>query len=250
MSLPRVVHVVVPAHDEAERLPACLAALDVATAAVADDVAVHCTVVLDRCTDDSAAIVSHHRARRSRADPRVGWHVHEVAAGGVGAARVAGVAHARALTADHDGARVWVASTDADSRVPAGWLREQVELAARGHDLVLGRVDLDHDPVPGLRARWDRLHTDPVGHVFGANLGVRLSAHDLVGGFAPVAEHEDVALVAALRRRGVPVARAHEVVRTSARLQGRTPGGLAGYLGALAAGCSGRTPLVVAPVED
>ena len=249
--MPRVVHVVVPAHDEAERLPACLAALDLATAAVADAVTVHCTVVLDRCTDDSAAIARHHRAHRARVDPRVGWHVLEVAAtDGVGAARAAGIEYARSLTADHDGAAVWVASTDADSRVPARWLREQVELAGRGHDLVLGRVDLDHDPVPGLRARWDRLHARPDEHVFGANLGVRLSAHDLVGGYPRVAEHEDVILVAALRRQGVPVARAREVVRTSARLHGRTPGGLAGYLSTLAAGCTGRTPLVAAPAED
>ncbi len=79
---------------------------------------------------------------------------------------------------------------------------------------------------------------------------MRLSAQDLVGGYPRVAEHEDVILVAALRRQGVPVARAREVVRTSARLHGRTPGGLAGYLSTLAAGCTGRTPLVAAPAED
>ncbi|WP_418276584.1 hypothetical protein ACNHYB_01350 [Isoptericola jiangsuensis] len=65
----------------------------------------------------------------------------------------------------------------------------------------------------------------------GANLGIRASVYRAAGGFAPIPEHEDVAIVAAARTLGariVPDAAAE--VLTSARLVGRTPGGYARHL--------------------
>ena len=88
---------------------------------------------------------------------------------------------------------------------PAGWLLHQVGFASAGHDLVVGTVR----PVPGdltadeMDAWWARhTLTDGHDHVHGANLGFSLAAYRSVGGFRPIPVHEDVELVAALRRAG------------------------------------------------
>ena len=57
----RQLHVVVPAHDEEELLPRCLAAIEQAVAQVrrrTQPPHVEVTVVLDACTDGSAAKTS------------------------------------------------------------------------------------------------------------------------------------------------------------------------------------------------
>jgi hypothetical protein len=56
-----IVHVVVPAHDEEELLGACLVSVATAAARLLAEVpgiAVRTTVVLDRCTDGTAAIAA------------------------------------------------------------------------------------------------------------------------------------------------------------------------------------------------
>jgi|SoimicMinimDraft_9_1059737.scaffolds.fasta_scaffold162359_2 hypothetical protein len=56
-----------------------------------------------------------------------------------------------------------------------------------------------------------------------------------VGGFAPLALHEDVALVAGLERAGYRIAWSHRPrVTTSSRLDNRVADGFAGHLLALA----------------
>ena len=53
----RAVGIVVPAHDEQQLLPACLASLQVAARHPAlRDVAVHLVPVLDACSDDSGEL--------------------------------------------------------------------------------------------------------------------------------------------------------------------------------------------------
>ena len=103
----REIVVVVPAHNERDRLPACLASV----AAAADQVAVPVTVVvvLDACTDRSEDAI----ARPVRAL--------SVSGRNVGAARAAGFAAA----APRSDARTWLATTDADSVVPTTWLADQ-----------------------------------------------------------------------------------------------------------------------------
>src|SRR5690606_11862809 len=127
---------------------------------------------------------------------------------------------------------VWIANTDADSTVPADWLEQQVKLADAGYDAILGSVVPDPDEYPSdLQERWASAH--PAGSVrheiYGANFGVRASEYLLAGGFAALVEHEDVDLVRRLRTRRVLYTDAL-LVTTSARLDGRTPGGFAGYL--------------------
>ncbi len=223
MSTPWAVRVVVPARDEEARLADCL---DAVAAAVAHlhgrrpEVDVTVTVALDSCTDGSAAVAAGHRCEIVR-----------LTAGRVGAARAAGVG--RATRRDVDGSPVWVANTDADTVVPPTWLTTQLGHAEAGADLVLGSVEpagLELDDATLTRWRARHVSADGHPHVHGANLGVALAAYRRAGGFPPLATHEDVALVDAVRRIGGTVVSIGAAARTSARRTGRTPGGFAGYL--------------------
>jgi glycosyltransferase involved in cell wall biosynthesis len=223
------VAVVVPAHDEEALLPAALAALDRAVTALASagGPAVDLLVVADACADSTAAVARAAGVRVLEADLR-----------SVGRARAAGFADALAREPGVPRDRFWLATTDADSVVPTGWLTHQLALADRGADLVLGTVDVvdwEHHP-PHVERRW-RASYDPRDghrHVHGANAGARADAYLAVGGFAAVERQEDVALAAALRHRRV-VRTGAEPVLTSARRAGRAPGGFAGHLRRLAA---------------
>lgn len=218
----------VPAHDEAELLPGALrsltAALDRVRARL-PGVRAGLTVVLDACTDSSARTCAEH-----------GVDAVAIAARNVGAARAAGTSRARALmVADGDlPEHTWIAHTDADSRVPVDWLTDQIDVAAAGADVVLGRVEPDTTATEAVVARWHTFH--PPGQVgaHGANLGVRLSAYDAVGGMTPLREREDLDLVTRLLAQGARYGAATRPVTTSSRLDGRTAGGFAGYLTDLA----------------
>jgi glycosyltransferase involved in cell wall biosynthesis len=224
------IDVVVPAHDEEELIGTCLAALSGSRdrlRATRPDVEVGIVVVLDACTDATAAVVA-----RAGVDATVV----EIAERNVGAARRAGVDAATAVDTRAATAQRWIATTDADSSVAPDWLLVQLEALRSGVDVLLGTVrpvmsDLDE---AGQR-RW--LETHPPGHlpgnVHGANLGVRLDAYARLGGFAALAEHEDVDLVSRARRAGYDVRATLETpVTTSGRRVGRTPGGYAAFLAA------------------
>lgn len=227
-SAPRVTEilVVIPARNEEQRLPRCLAALDRASSqlrALARPVQVRVMVVLDSCTDRSAEVLEHWPAFESiRAD-----------AGQVGGARAIGIA--RGLDGSSSSPeRIWIACSDADSAVPADWLVTQLKAADAGVDLLLGTVRPDPDELAELAlSRWSGLHRIDDGHphVHGANLGIRADRYLRAGGFQPVAVHEDQLLVATVRRQGgVTVSIGASPVLTSGRLVGRAPEGFAGYL--------------------
>ncbi len=225
----RLVHVVVPAHDEEQLIGANLDSVQVALrrAAGALGVTTRLTVVLDRCTDATAEVV----AARSDA---AGLDVVAVDAGNVGAARRAGALRATVLPAGITAAQVWLLSTDADTVVPPNWVLDHLRLA-EDVDLVVGSVRPEPTGLsPAVLRAWSQRHTRREAHVHGANLGVRLSAYLAIGGFPAWVEHEDVALVAALRASGTAAAHA-TTVTTSARHRGRVRGGFAGYLRALSA---------------
>lgn len=231
--------VVVPARDEEQLLPGCLAAL--ATAAQLPGLtgtAVQLVVVADGCTDGTVAL-----ARRA------GVEVLEDGgpAGNVGRARHRGALHlltaaARAGVASE---RVWLASTDADSRVPADWLGVHRSAARSGADAFVGTVEIDDwtgfapGAVRAFDAAYDAWRAGGVGavhpHVHGANLGVRGSAYLRAGGFPPLAVSEDHGLVEALVRSGASVLRSPlGPVVTSARRAARSRGGLGADLDRLA----------------
>ena len=219
--------VVVPARDEQELLPRCLESLTVAIEAVhaareADPPTVSVVIVLDRCADGTGLVAARWSDFASiRTD-----------AGVVGTARRAGIEHALSRSPVPNG-RTWIASTDADSAVPANWLTTQLTLAGNGVDLVLGTVQPDAEVSRAATKRWRAEHRLEEGHphIHGANLGVRADRYLEAGGFARVDAHEDVLLVARLRVLGVREARTALIpVLTSGRLTGRTPAGFAGYL--------------------
>lgn len=183
---PSAVAVVVPAHNEEDRIAACLRSLHEA-AAQAAPMPIVMVVAADACTDATATLAI-----------RGGAHVVKTRSRSVGAARAAGIDHALELLADA-GPEVWLAMTDADTTVPAAWLTHQATWARRGYDAVLGTIRLApttanavlvarHDAdyfrtrrLSGAQREWEH------PHVHGANLGVSAAAYLKVGGFAPPA---------------------------------------------------------------
>lgn len=236
------VAVVVPARDEEAMIGRCVACVRRAQLHLWRRTGLGSVVVVvaDGCRDATAAV-----ARSA------GAHVVTCAPGGsVGAARSVGCGRSLSLLQRAGRHATWLACTDADSRVPTDWLTGQVELARRGADAVAGRVRLARDGDPELRRRWSLMYAagvvpaatgtglgaGPLGHVHGANLGIRGSAYARVGGFAPLTAHEDVDLVRRLLRGGARVTWTMSPgVMTSARIRARAPEGLATDLRSLAA---------------
>lgn len=220
----RAIVVVVPVHDEEALLGRSLAALGAAVGeARRQGVRCEVRIVLDSSTDASAAIAARHP-----------FPVLVCRARCVGGARAAGIAAALEQVAAIPPSRVWIANTDADSAVPSDWLTDQRFHADRGADVYLGTVRPDFaDLTPRHRRHWLDSHVRgrPNGHVHGASLGIRASRYLEVGGFADLAEHEDVDLVERCVRSGAPTAASDAAeVLTSGRHTGRTPGGYARYL--------------------
>lgn len=230
---PWSVAVVIPARNEAATIDTCieaaLAALD--GCGGADHTVV---VVADRCGDDTA-----ERARR-----RLGHHgvVLECDDANVGRARHRG---ARLALDQWPGARrdrIWLATTDADSIVPAEWLQSQLRRADEGYAAVAGvvRVDSFDGLAPHVAARWAAAYAVAADgthlHIHGANLGVRADAYEDVGGWPLVATAEDHALWTRLQAGGwATVSTIDAGVTTSGRRHGRAPLGFAHHLRALEA---------------
>ena len=220
----QAVGVIVPAHNEQDLLPSCLRSLRRAARALRDT-PVHLVVVADACRDRTA-----HLARRG------GAAVITTGARSVGAARAAGAREVLRRTSHLDPADVWLATTDADTLVPASWLRQQARLADQGWDAVAGTIqvaDWSGYP-PRVRTAFRERYAagrGPHPHVHGANLGFRAAAYLAAGGFPNAPTAEDHALVTALTSAGGRVLRTRAVtVVTSARREARAPRGFSRYL--------------------
>jgi glycosyltransferase involved in cell wall biosynthesis len=224
----RTVFIVVPARNEEQLIGRCLASIHSAvvhatTAWGAEGPQVKTVVVADNCSDTTAHIAAQFNV-----------HVLEAKLSNVGSARAAGIEYLLGKTSCTDHREIWLANTDADSVVPFNWLTAQLAYAAAHTELMIGTVrpdfaDLTHEQI----FAWQSLHTpgSPNGHVHGANLGIRMDAYRLAGGFLPLHEHEDVSLAQRLDQLGATIVATDlcEVV-TSGRAHGRTPGGYARYL--------------------
>lgn len=224
----QAVGVVIPAHNEEDLLPACLAAVRNAARRL-HRTAVHLVVVADACTDRTA-----EQARRG------GAVVREIQARCVGAARRTGMGEVLRQTRHCARGRVWLATTDADTLVPPEWLGQQLRYATGGWDAVVGTVTVadwsEHPPsLPSLFHQHYR--TGSAGshpHVHGANLGFTASAYLAAGGFRPSRTAEDHAMVAALTAANRRILRTTEInVLTSARRQARAPRGFSHLLAEL-----------------
>ncbi|WP_405458821.1 glycosyltransferase [Streptomyces sp. NBC_00101] len=247
--------VAIPAHDEAEDLPEALRAVRAADAHARRRLAgvppLTLMVAADACSDATAAV-----ARREGAEVVVTGH------------RSAGAARAEAVArglrkADTPAAHTWIATTDADSRVPADWLAHQLTCARDGWDCVLGTVrlapprSLDESVVRDLhRAHYFAERPAGTGrdwehpHVHGANFGVAAAAYLRAGGFPAVPHGEDHALARALADGGARVLRTNAcAVETSGRLTPRAPHGFGAFLHALRTGAALAGDAVGEPVR-
>lgn len=226
------VAVVVPAHNEVELLPACLRALR--AAAHHSPVPVEIIVVADDCSDGTEHLTAPEHLHLSLHQRTLSVEFRNV-----GTARAAGV---MAALAQAGPGGLWLLTTDADTRVPANWIRRHLAHAARGVDLVAGTVipaDWAGWP-PTLAKRYQRRYDRIAGtaghdHVHGANLGVGAGAYLAAGGFPAAETGEDVALVAAARAARLTVEFALDVaVLTSTRATARAPQGFSHHLRLLA----------------
>ncbi|AAM36978.1 glycosyl transferase related protein [Xanthomonas citri pv. citri str. 306] len=211
-----MIAVIIPAHNEAECMAACLASVFLAASHPELREPVEVIVAVDRCTDATAALAQ-----------ALGARVIDVPVpGGVGIARAAAASKAIALGAD------WLAVTDADSRVPADWLVEQRRADA---DVFCGVVQVEDwlDYSDEVRCRFEQTQATGQGHgrIHGANLGVSAALYQQCGGFPAVTCSEDVALVHALQAINASIAWSpRSVVWTSARRQARAIGGFSDFL--------------------
>ena len=235
--------VAIPARDEADRIGACLEALDSQTGAQLDAI-----VLLVNNTGDATARIA--RGVTLRAGTVL--HVLEVEL----APEQASAGHARqramAAAADIAGPDGVLLTTDADGQVDPDWLAATLAALADGADAVAGWVELhpiDWGRIPArlheddarecaydalcdaLHARLDPDPADPAPRHTqnsGASIAVTAAAYARCGGVPAIPSGEDRALIAALRRVDAGVRHAPEVhVTVSGRTEGRSKGGMA-----------------------
>ncbi|SEL17951.1 Glycosyl transferase family 2 [Pseudoxanthomonas sp. GM95] len=211
-----MIAVLIPAHNEAALIGACLRSVRRAAEHPELQEEVRVVVAVDRCQDATAPIAH-----------ALGAHVIEVSApGGVGLAR----AEASALAVSW-GAR-WLSMTDADTTVPQDWLVEQLRHRA---DAFCGIVEVedweDYGDEVQSAFRMGQCALDGHMRVHGANMGVSADFYTRCGGFLPYLCSEDVALIDALVGINARIARmARPVVKTSARRMARATGGFSDFM--------------------
>jgi glucosyl-3-phosphoglycerate synthase len=227
--------VVIPARDEEQQIPGCMAALGAQTVPREEFEVI---LVLDACSDRTADV-----ARRAASELSLRLSLVDGPGAGAGAARRAGMdlAAERLLAQGIDDGLV--ACTDADSRPARDWLARQLAHVRAGVHVVAGLIELAPEeseqlPLEVLRRRErdaaDRLarvrRGDPTAahhHFAGASIGVTARVYRAVGGLEPVTALEDAAFGHRLAQAGIPILRTDDVrVRTSARPNGRATRGL------------------------
>jgi len=216
------VGVVLPVHDEEKLLPASLQALEVAVTALPSSISCGVVIVLDQCGDASPAIADAWGAR-------FGALVVPQECGSVGMARRAGSRALLSLWPEEDPARIWLATTDADSRVPQDWLAVQLEAYLSGADMWAGRVRVAEESATALR--WTQRYAGERDPVHGASLGFSAVLYTQLGGFSSMRTGEDRDLHHRAMTAGFQIAYdLRASVTTSSRRKGRAPGGFAGVL--------------------
>ncbi|NPD67678.1 glycosyltransferase family 2 protein [Lichenicola cladoniae] len=233
----------IPVRDEEDRIADCLQAL----AAQQDACLDHVVLLLNNCTDHTAAIV---RA----AAPTLPFGVTCAERSYPAANAHAGTARreAMSLAAGIAGPDGILFTSDADGRVTPNWLSANLAAMALGAEAVCGRAEID--PVEA-RAIPDHLHADDAAEVAygtlldrihdlvdpdpndpwprhtehsGASIAVTVDAWARAGGVPGLASGEDRGFLKALRQVDVPIRHAAGVVVTvSGRTLGRAPGGMA-----------------------
>ena len=217
------VGVVLPVHDEENLLPSSLRGLEVAVNALPPSILCRVAVVLDHCGDASSAIAHTWGAR-------FGALVLPQECRSVGMARRAGSHALLSLWRGEDPARIWLATTDADSRVPQDWLAVQLEAHLSGADMWAGRVRVAEESATALR--WKQRYAAERDPIHGASLGFSAALYTQLGGFGGMRTGEDRDLHHRAVTAGFRIAYdVRAVVTTSPRRKGRAPEGFANVLG-------------------
>jgi len=225
------VGVVMPVHNEQELLGKALASLSNAFGGlIHGSLLLRAALVMDACTDDSEEIASEWITALSRCRHPLVVTLITSSAHNVGRARALGCAVLLKQWSRIDPARIWLATTDADSRVPRDWLTTQLARHEAGVDQWYGRVSVtDWSEYSGdVRSRWQHEYERESQPIHGANLGFNAGTYLAVGGFEPLDTGEDRALHRALVIKGA-LSHFDSAVRvvTSARRQARAPLGFA-----------------------
>jgi len=225
------VGVVVPVHNEQELLGSALASLTHAFDELSHgSLLLRAAVVMDACTDASEQIANEWRLALTRRCHPLAVTLATSSAHNVGRARALGCAALLNQWYRIDPTRIWLATTDADSRVPRDWLTTQLAQHEVGVDHWYGRVSVaDWSEYSGdARSRWQREYENESRPIHGANLGFNAAAYLAAGGFEPLDTGEDRALHRALVTRGA-LSHYDSAVRvvTSARRRARAPLGFA-----------------------
>jgi cellulose synthase/poly-beta-1,6-N-acetylglucosamine synthase-like glycosyltransferase len=245
------VVVAIPARNEADRIGACLAALAQQTLARSRIAAV--VIYANNCTDSTAAIARNTclpfalEVVEATLPPNYSH---------VGYARRGASNAAIACLKRRGHIDGIIANTDADSEVDTGWLAALLAAFGSEVDAVCGEIEIEEpltsglmaaraaeaayaDAVARVTALLDPLPHDPwPNHIWswGANFSVRARVLLSIGGSPLVNLAEDRALHATLLARDFRIRHSRAVrVRTSARVDGRAPGGFADLLAGYAA---------------
>ncbi|HEX3564209.1 MAG TPA: glycosyltransferase [Acidimicrobiales bacterium] len=227
----QLLAVVVPAHNEELTIEPCLESIyDSLDHPEVRGIPAMVVAVLDDCSDTTGDRVLPRR--------RPPTAVIEIRARNVGIARSIGFQAALDAGAGLPPETVWLATTDADSVVPADWMARQLAWRSRGAQAVAGTVRVSswcEQPSPVMRAYDSHMailgltHGHP--HVHGANLSMSAHAYLAAGGMPPLAHSEDHALWTRLKRVGVRTVSAGDLaVETSARREGRAGQGFSDLL--------------------
>jgi hypothetical protein len=225
------VGVVVPVHNEEESLGFALAALTQAFEQLSRwNLSLRAVVVLDACSDGSEALSCEWQRTLAQSNSPLKVTVVSGTAKNVGSARALGCGELLAQWSQTDPSMIWLATTDADSRVPKDWLATQVVQHESGVDHWSGRVSVADwsEHRDETRLRWQEEYERENQPIHGANLGFNAAAYLLAGGFESLETGEDRALHHALIAHGacsyfdsaIPVV-------TSARRRARAPLGFA-----------------------
>jgi glycosyltransferase involved in cell wall biosynthesis len=247
-----VIGVVVPVHNEERQLGRALESLGLAFEELeGSGVALRAAIVLDACRDDSANIARSWKRHIDRGS-RVGVEVIECDFENVGMARALGCDAVINECPGVHPSSVWLATTDADSRVPRCWLTAQLAWHHLGMDAWVGRVMVNdwtqHRRESALKrqSEYERERRP----VHGANLGFVAERYLAVGGFRSLRTGEDRAIVKALLDEGAAVHfDAVTRVATSSRRHARAPKGFASALRAIDASLS-RLPQISLAADE
>ncbi|HEV3267764.1 MAG TPA: glycosyltransferase family A protein, partial [Acidimicrobiales bacterium] len=137
------VGVVLPVHDEQELLADSLRSLvDAFDELQPSGLAATLVVVLDACSDASEVIARERRDELDREQGSVDLRVVTCRARNVGYARRLGCAVLLTRWSRIEPSTIWLATTDADSRVPPDWLTTQVLQHEAGVEHWSGRVEV------------------------------------------------------------------------------------------------------------